>query len=497
MNIFLETIVRNRYRWLTLLLVVGSLFNGRTDIHAQLLQRRLQEAQDREANSPAELARKEGERYYQQGDYQRVIAITNQLIAKDANDHVALHLRASAKIELGRTSGSVAQVREGIADSRRALSLAGTKFAWLHVPYFYGLTSLAELEKRPEHADMAISIANPLLERGTVASQDRSYLLYQRALAHSVKQNWKAAATDFNDAIRLTPDLFGAYVKRSQAYAALGDAKQTLASYDETVRVFPNNAQAYNDRGNYRRTAGDLDGAITDLTRAVQIDPRMFVSYISRGVCLGEQNNPQAAEADFNAALQLPLGNYQPTVYRLRAAARLSQGQAAGAIEDYSAAIRLAPQMAVFYEERGYARYAKKDFTAAAEDFQKTRQLDPQAIRVVPWESLALSRAKQTDPARAVLEDGLRDKPTAETWPGQLCRYLAGQSTEQELLQAANDSNPTFQTGKKCEAHFFIGSKKTSDGTADAAEHFRQSVATKSFTLAAYRASRFELGELK
>lgn len=489
-------------RNLIVVVFVGMICFAGAEAEAQFPFRRIFEPPTRDdlpkgPQTASNIARREADQAYQQGDYQRVLNVTNQLLLGNPGDHVAYHLRASAKIELGRSSGSTARVREGIADARQALAIAGNKYVWLYVPYFYGLTALSELERRPEHADMAISIANPVLARSNIEASDRAQLLYQRALAHAIKKDLKAEVQDYDEAIRLSPDLFGAYIKRAQAYAAAGQIKDALTSCDATVRAFPNNAQAYNDRGTYRRTAGDLDGAILDLTRALQIEPGLFVAYISRGICLSEQNSPQAAEVDFNDALKHDLGFYKPLVYRLRATARFAQGTIDPAIEDYSTAVKLSPQDPALYEERGFAQFAKKQYLAAAGDFQKARQLNPQLTRLIPWQFLALSHAGQADEARTLLDGFLKEKPAVTGWVGVVCSYLAGQIAEAELLEAAKDANQRVQNEKLCEVHFFLGGKKTLDRTPDAAEHYRQSVATRMFLLATYRAARHELGDLK
>lgn len=102
--------------------------------------------QEGAVNERANLLRSQADEAYQRGDYKKTIDLCNQLLQqfKDDNPHVAYHLRASAKIELGRQSREVKQIREGIADSRSALAAGGGKFPWLNVPYIYGMTALGE-----------------------------------------------------------------------------------------------------------------------------------------------------------------------------------------------------------------------------------------------------------------------------------------------------------------------------------------------------------------
>ena len=94
-------------------------------------------------NERANLLRSQADEAYQRGDYKRVIDLSNQLLQQFPKDnpHVAYHLRASAKIELGRAARDGKQIRDGIADSRSALKEGEGKFPWLNVPYIYGMTA--------------------------------------------------------------------------------------------------------------------------------------------------------------------------------------------------------------------------------------------------------------------------------------------------------------------------------------------------------------------
>jgi tetratricopeptide (TPR) repeat protein len=457
-------------------------------------------------DSPPEVqeARSNADHAYQQGEYAKVIDLTNWLLSAFPNDnaHFAYHLRASANIELGKAARSAKQVREGISDARTAIGTAGAKFPWLHIPYVYGLTALAEIERRPEHAEMAIKAVTPVLAYPTTkefTEEDRANLYYQRGLAYGAMRDFKHAESDYTEAVKLNAAHLGAHIKRAEALAAHGQTKEALAAYDECVAEFPANLLVYNDRGNFRRTTGDLDGAISDFTRCLAIDAKFAVGYINRGVCLAEQNSPQTAEGDYSEALKLKLDPGTANLARrLRGAARLAQGNVEASLADFAAAIKAAPQEAALYEERGFAQYFKKDFAAAAADFARARELQPQLTHLVPWQALAETRAGRTAEARPLLEAELSGKNAPAGWSGKICSFLLDQATDQELLEAAAEGTARDKNRHVCEAHFFIGQKQLirEDVTA-AADHFRETVASREFALAAFRGARYELNDFK
>ena len=462
-------------------------------------------AQQEQPSSPeADRIRTQADQAYQRGEYPRVIELANILIQSYPNDnaHVAYHLRASAKVEMGRASGSAKLIRDGIGDARQALGIAGARFPWLHIPYLYGLSGLAEMERRPEHAQMAIRVVSPVLQ-GPMgqedSAEDRANLLYQRALAYGVLRDYKAAISDWTEAIRLSPAHLGAHVKRAAAYASLGHSKEAVAAFDAAVRQFPNTLLVYNDRGSFRRSVGELDGAVADFTKCLQIDPGFGLGYLNRGMCLADQNSHQAAENDFSTALKHRLDPAQTLLaYRLRGASRLSQGNAAGALADLTAAAKAAPRDAGVAEDRAVALFCQKEFPAAATEFAKARVLNPQLVRLVPWEAVSLARGGQAAEARALLDAHAAEKTPAPIWTRRICEFLRDQIPEAGLIDAAADQNPQTARRQLCEAHFFAGEKKLLGADAGAARtSFKDSVETQQASEPGYRVARFELGTFK
>lgn len=453
-------------------------------------------------NPEADKNRAEADQANQRGDYRRVIELSNLLLTSFPTDnpHVAYYLRAGAQIELGRQARSAKQIREGIADARQGLTLEGKKYAWLYIPYLYGLSSLAEIEKRTEHADLAIQVAGPLIQRPVGAefsADDKANILYQRALAQTTRNDMNAAILDYTEAIRLTPQFMAAHIKRAEALMTQRRTREAASAWDEAVKLFPKMMIVYNNRGNFRRSSGDLDGAVVDFSRSLEIDPKFAIGYVNRGLCLVEQDNPQAGEGDFSQALKLPLDPAtQLLAYRLRAVARLSQGNAKDSMADYTAALRLSPQDATLHEERGCARFFAKDFGGAADDFAKALQMNPQLTRVLPWQALALARAGKSAESRAALDSAANAKPAAPAWIVKLADCLADRISDDALLTAAGEFNAQEKGMRLCEARFFIGQKKLLANEANpATEQFREAVATKAFNVTAFRGARYELGD--
>lgn len=451
-------------------------------------------------NERANLLRSQADEAYQRGEYQRVIELCNQLLQQFPNDnpHVAFHLRASAKIELGRIAKSGKQIREGIADSRSALEKGSGKFPWLNVPYIYGMTALGELESRPEHLETAIRWVTPLLDKPTgefYSDEDKGNLYYQRGLALSAKGDIKAAAADFTKASSLAPRLLAPHLRRGATLAALGRSDEAEQAYDQAVERFPRSVIAVNDRGNFRRSKGDLDGAISDFSKALELDPKFAVGYINRGIARYDSKRPKEAEADFGQAARYAtdLATRNASI-RLRGSSRLAAGNAQGALDDLTAAVRANPSDPAVVEERAIAEFCAKQYSASADDFARTMVVDSKLVRVVPWYWLALQRSGREQEARSLIMRTLDQETPPTGWIGALCKLCDGTMTDDELLQAANEGTATERKQKLCEAMFFLGQAAILTKEPEKArDYFEKALQAETVTLSAYRAAQYEL----
>jgi tetratricopeptide (TPR) repeat protein len=448
----------------------------------------------------ADRYRADADNAYQKADFRRVIDAANHLIQSypDDNVHVAYHFRASARIELGRAAGSARDVREGISDARQALAVGANRFPYLYIPYLYGLSSLAEIENRPEHADLAIKVVTPVIARPLskdYTADDKANLLYQRGLSYAAKQEYKLAAADLDEAVSLSPKHLSALLKRGHLHYFAGQQAEARKAYDDAVNAYPNEVITYNDRGSFLRNIGDLDGAVIDFTRALQINPKFAIGYINRGMSLADQNSAAAAEGDYTEALKLELDPATKALaYRMRGSARLAGGHARGAVADFSAALKFNLRDAAVLEERGVAYFCLADYVNAAADLNKALELSPESPHAAPWLFIATARAGQQEAAGTTLENLFSGKTPPAGWTASLANFLLGKIGESELLAAAERTNRE----QTCEAHFFIGQKQLLAGESEsAAERLQACLKTGAFHLSAHRAARFASGEFK
>ena len=128
---------------------------------------------------------------------------------------------------------------------------------------------------------------------------DQSTIYFYRGAAYYYKGDYDRAITDYDQAIRLQPDLAGAYYNRGLTYADKGDYDRAIADYDQAIRLRPDLAEAYYNRGNAYADKGDTDRAIADYDQAIQLRPDYATAYYNRGVAYYYKGDYDRAIADY------------------------------------------------------------------------------------------------------------------------------------------------------------------------------------------------------
>lgn len=435
---------------------------------------------------------------YDRGSFEEAKDLTTKILALNPKDHAALYLRASSRVELGVMKHDFKEIRDGIEDARESLKVAGGGEVNYYLPYLFGMVSLANLEQKKEHANVAVEIAKKVLSSPSLTPQQRSDILYQRAAAFMATGNLESAIEDYQAATKSNPEHLGSYMGLAQCYTISGQPEKALATFNAAVEAFPKHHLVYNNRGLYLQQQGKLQESIADFNKAIELAPdgQFSVAYANRGFSNQGLGNLPAAEADFTKALSLEPQNGLFT--SLRGTCRLAAGNVAGAIEDYTQAIRLNPQNPVPHADLGFAKYFSKDYAGAVAAYDQALQIDPNAMRYLnPWKlwSLVLSgRPDAIGEITAASEKAGKDGD----WIDQQVLFLKGDISEKQFMDFVEKTpDPKLKNAQKCEALYFIGERRLQANDKDNAVKFYQNVvALKEPQLSAYRGAQFALKSL-
>jgi len=133
----------------------------------------------------------------------------------------------------------------------------------------------------------------------------RAQAYYDRGVAYRAKGDTDHAIADYNEAIRLDPDLAEAYSSRGIAYRAKGDTDRAIADYNEAIRLNPSFAEAYNNRAWAYFNAGKAAQGLPDAERSLQLLPNNAHLLDTRGHIFEALGRREEAIADFRRALSI------------------------------------------------------------------------------------------------------------------------------------------------------------------------------------------------
>lgn len=438
----------------------------------------------------AEQTKTQAEQAYKSGEFDKTVQLTNTVLSKNPNDHVALYLRASARVEQGLQRRDTQLLRDGIADAREAIRL-GRDNPLYYLPYLYGMTNLGIIENRKEHAEVSVRIADQAIANESIKPDQKANLIYQRGLAKAFLDQTDAAVLDFQEATRLNPTFLAAYTAAADALARAGKDQAANEAFDRAVKAFPENPLVYNNRGEFLRQASQPQKAVADFTRAIELDPGYFYAYTNRGFALMQLDDAQAAENDFTASLRI--NPDQPMVYGLRGTSRVAQRKFDAAIDDHNRALEKVPNNPLAITDLGFAQFFAGHFEDAARSFEKAMDLNPNFVQLNPWRVAALAGLGRKEAASTEYAASY-DKPAEErTWNDNLVAFQYGKITAEQLRAAIASEEPQ-RTAQIAEAEYFIGRQLAEQGQDDAARAaFQRVIQTGAKQLSAYRGARFAL----
>jgi serine/threonine protein kinase len=212
------------------------------------------------------------------------------------------------------------------------------------------------------------------------------------------------AIADYDEAIRLDPDLADAYTNRGASYAALGQHQRAIADYDEAIRLDPAFATAYSNRGASYADLGQHQRAIADYDEAIRLDPADAHAYYNRGNRYADLGQHQRAIADYDEAIRLDPDLAHAYYNRGNRYAALGQHQRA--LQDYDEAIRLDPDLADAYLNKGALLGNLGKLDEALPYFVKAAELgDPNGARYAAMAQQMMGQGDQTPPTDTSQQD--------------------------------------------------------------------------------------------
>jgi tetratricopeptide (TPR) repeat protein len=265
-----------------------------------------------------------------------------------------------------------------------------------------------------------------------------------RGIMFASRGEFEMAIADFNEAIKINPNMSAAYALRGRAlYASMaiisgvGDDfnivgtipiegrtspeqkrtfEQAIMDFTQALRLDPNNANTYRERGDVYSDLGDQERAIADYSQAIKLNPNDVWAYNGRGIVYDNKGDFDRAIADWEAVLRIDPNDFRAKSNIETVDERRKQYQE---ITNLNQAIRLNPNDAtayynrgIYYQQRAVQHYDRDDYyDRAIADYTEAIRLNPNNAMVYISRGLVYYQKKNYDQAIVDYEAALRIDP--------------------------------------------------------------------------------------
>ncbi|RUL89726.1 serine/threonine-protein kinase [Tautonia sociabilis] len=391
-------------------------------------------------------------------DPEGAIALLGQAIRLDPEHFWAHYGLAASFIKLRRWDAAEAHLNFCLSQR--------PGFAWLYLlrsVSHYGRGDLPAAEA--DLGEAATLIADGPPQGGKPDELTRYNLLLTRGTLRIDQGRYEEAKSDLQEAIRLRPEGYPAFVNLCSLLEKLGDLDGALRQIDRAIALEPGQPILYRRRSHLRRSGGDLDGALADLERTLRLLPpdassvEVADDWLTVGRIQQERGDLSAALEAIDRALSLApdraeahrlravllvklvgseaedsSGRYREAIesldevvrggaadaeiFKVRGLLRSKLGDAEGAIADYTIALEMAPDARTLVA-RGWLFVETKAVRLAVGDFDRAAGLDPDEPEALVGRGFAtlLSALEATSPpdeekvpdSRRLVELAVRD----------------------------------------------------------------------------------------
>ncbi|MEW6545205.1 MAG: tetratricopeptide repeat protein [Nitrospirota bacterium] len=245
--------------------------------------------------------------------------------------------------------------------------------------------------------DIGVQACSRLIESGRLSDKTLASVFDMRGHAYALKKQYDLAVADYDEAIRLDPNLERAVFGRGSAYFYKRQYERAIADFSRAIRLKPDKPESFHNRGTAYFNLEQLDPAIADFDQALRLAPDKADSWAYRGRAYFHKKDYDRAIADLDQAIRLNPKDAASLTFRGKA--YFGKKELERANEDFTQAIRLDPKHADAYAGRAGVSYRRNDYDQALQDLDEAIRLNPEEAWYLSKRSQVLRKKEQHDAA--------------------------------------------------------------------------------------------------
>ena len=352
-----------------------------------------------------------GEILLMKGDRQGAMAQIDEVLKSDAQDRMALLLRARVRASNGQTEDLKAAVEDLKEVLRQEPDSRPGLYFMAQTNYSLGLLDQArafagDLERKyPDYLPAklmqvqislgsgdpkaALRLASELIDKLEKTAPDRdnspqmlseirvrAYLT--RGAAQAQLGNLSASRQDFLAARDAAPNSPDVYINLAGLAKAEKKNEEAIGFYENALAIDSANVPALGGLIDLYSRQQQTAKAHERLDQVLNKYPNMASLHFLKAQIYGYERNPQGAEAELRKTLELD-SNYV-AAYSALGALFVNTRQEERAIAEYRKILELRPDNATAYTLIGMLEDARKNYPAAVESYKKALEKDPNSL---------------------------------------------------------------------------------------------------------------------
>jgi tetratricopeptide (TPR) repeat protein len=167
------------------------------------------------------------------------------------------------------------------------------------------------------------------------------------------RRHWAEAASVYERALQLAPELHAARNNLGNVYLELGRHAAAVRAFERVLAATPDDAEVHSNLSHALLQLGRIPEAIAASRRALALAPTLGAAHNHLGIALAARGDFAAAIESYTAALRA--NPRDPDVWSNLGNAHRDRGELRAALECFGRALRLAPDRAILHHNLGNA----------------------------------------------------------------------------------------------------------------------------------------------
>jgi tetratricopeptide (TPR) repeat protein len=180
---------------------------------------------------------------------------------------------------------------------------------------YLSLVTVGLAQYSKDDFSQAAKLFTDALAQVETAAQSKEAVFFYRGTALAKQGKFEEAVKDYDQAIKLKPDLAEAFNNRGTALIKQGKYVEAVKDYDQAIKLKPDYAEAFNNHGTALAKQGKYVAAVKDFDQAIELKPDDAEAFYNRGTAFFRHGKYEEAVKDYDQAIKLKPDFWEAMTY--------------------------------------------------------------------------------------------------------------------------------------------------------------------------------------